>query len=359
MLSRPSGVLATVAVLLCAAAVGCDDSPVERTVDLVVPVTVQPVAVDTVEATVEATGSLRAAIEAELIAEIRGNLFYERLAAGRPADGTRVAADERVARLESSEFEVGLRLESKRLALENARVELHEQEALVEQGLAVASDAARARKAVLDAETDLQDSEIQLEKMHIVAPISGFLAELTDTSESTLVQQNAVIGKIVDYTNVILDLNIPNSAMGSVRVGLAVRVSNFALGERTFDGRVITIDPTIDPTTRTSRVEASLPNTDLALRPGMFVKAEIITERRSGVLVIPRELMLTRQNRDVVFVEVDGRAELREIETGLEEEGRVEVLSGLEAGDRLITSNYETLRSRTPVRVTGESAPGT
>lgn len=349
----------TLAVLLAALALAaCTEAPPERVVDLVVPVTVQAVGTGTIESVVDSTGSLRPVREAEFIAEVRGNLFYERLAAGRPEEGARVREGEPVARIESEEYVVGVRMESRQKAVENAMRQLEETQALQEAGLALESDVETVRKNLIDAESDLANSHIQLQKMSIVAPISGFLTELSNVTESTLVQQNDVIGKIVDYTQVLVDLNIPNSRIGEVRIGLPVRVVNFAFPDRTFEGRITIIDPALDATTRTFRVQATIRNPGLRLRPGMFVKAEIITEVRENVLVIARQLVLTRENRDVVFVEVEGRAEMRTIETGLEDHGRIEILEGLQEGERLITSNYETLRTRTPVRVTGQAGPG-
>jgi len=348
---------AAVTLLGAVAIAGCADEPIERVVDLVVPVTILPVGTDTMESAIHSTGTLRPLREAQLVAEIRGNLYYEQLAAGRPAEGVRVVQGEQVARLESEEYVVGLRLESREKAVENAHRNVEEKELEVAEGLTVASEVDTARKALIDAETDLADARIKLQKMRILAPVSGFLAEITDATESTIVAENDVIGKIVDYTGVIADLSIPNSDIVALRLGQNVRVANFAFADRTFAGRIVMIDPTLDPTTRTFRVEVGLDNPGLLLRPGMFVKADIITELRDNVIVIPQELVLTRQNRDVVFVELDGRAEMREVELGLEGDGRVEVVAGLEEGDRLITSNYETLRSRTPVRVTGRDTP--
>ena len=63
---------------------------------------------------------------------------------------------------------------------------------------------------------------------------------------------------------------------------------------------------------------------------------------------------MRRRNQKVVFIEEEGRAQQREVETGLEDSERVEIVVGLEPGEQLITSNYETLRPRTRVRVTGE-----
>ncbi|NKB88162.1 MAG: efflux RND transporter periplasmic adaptor subunit [Acidobacteria bacterium] len=351
--------VAGLAILVAATAIaGCSDEPVERVVDLVVPVTVQPVGTATMETAVQSTGTLRSTREAELRAEIRGQLFYDTLAAGRPAEGVAVTAGEQVARLESDEYVIGLRLDSRRQAVDNARRHVAEKEREHDEGLTVPSEVDAARKTLIDAETDLADAEVRLLKQRILAPIDGYLAELSEATESTMVEANDVIGKIVDYSGVIADLSIPNSDIASVERGQIVRVANSAFGDRLFEGRVVMIDPTLDPSTRTFHVEVQLENPELALRPGMFVKADIVTEVREGIVVVARELVLTRQNRDVVFVEVDGRAEMRPIEVGLEDDTVVEVLSGLEVGDRVITSNYETLRTRTPVRVTGRDGPG-
>ena len=125
------------------------------------------------------------------------------------------------------------------------------------------------------------------------------------------------------------------------------------MNDSNFSGKIAVVDPVVDATTRTFRAVAEVDNPKLLLRPGMFVKAEIVTESHVDVVLIPRELVLLRGNREVVFVEESARAQMREIETGLEDEKFVEVLEGVDEGERLITSNYETLRSRTRVSVTG------
>jgi RND family efflux transporter MFP subunit len=124
-----------------------------------------------------------------------------------------------------------------------------------------------------------------------------------------------------------------------------------------FIGAVSVLDPTLDPTTRTFRIEVTINNPGLVLRPGMFIKADIVVEQRADIIVIPKQLVLSRQNRSVVFVEEEGRAQQRNIEIGLSNDLMVEVIAGLSEGERLITRNFETLRSRTQVRVTGEGGP--
>ena len=338
--------------------VGCESPPQERVVDLTVPVTVQPVSLGTIESMVSTNGTLRAESEAEMINEVRGNLYFIDINGRKPVEGTRVEAGQLIARIESEEHVNTVRMESKRLAVENTEKSLEDKIALFEEGLGLESEVDAARKSVADANSDYQNGLIQLGKMNIHAPISGFLTALTDLTESTLVEQNTVIGKVVSYGQIIVDLKIPNSQMHQIDFAMEVRVTNYAFADETFSGRIAVMDPTLDPATRTFRVEAAIDNPDRKLRPGMFVRADVITESRRDIVVVPRELILTRQNRRVVFIEEAGRAQMRVIETGLEDDALVEVVDGLSEGERLITSNYETLRSRTQVRVTGEAGPG-
>jgi len=355
MKSRSS--LALVVVLMLAA-VGCQEEPTESVVDLVVPVTVQPVSRGIIESFVSTTGSLRSVKTADILVEVRGELNYVELPGGRKAvEGTRVEKGQLIARIESEEYVNGIRLQSRELGLQNARNNLAEKQALFDEELAVQSEVQAAQKTVADAEADIIDARIQLGKMNVYAPLTGYLTALVDTTENTIVEQNIVIGQVVDYSQVLTDLKIPNSQMPNIAMGQEVRVTNYAFRDQTFIGHVSVLDPALDPATRTFRIEVAVDNADLVLRPGMFIKADIVVEQRSDIIVIPKELVLSRQNRNVVFVEEEGRAQQRYIETGLSDDFVVEVVDGLEEGERLITSNFETLRSRTQVRVTGQSGP--
>jgi RND family efflux transporter MFP subunit len=346
--------------LVTAMLAGCQDEAVESVVDLVVPVTVQPVGRGTIESFVSTTGSLRASRTASVLVEVRGDLHYVAGAGGRkPVEGMRVQAGQQIARIESPEYVNSIRLESREMAVENARNALAERQALFDEQLAVQSEVQAARKTLTDTIADLENAKIQLEKLNVYAPITGYLTSLVDTTEETIVEANTAIAQVVDYARALVDLRIPNSQMPMIDLGQEVRISNYAFRDQLFPGRITVLDPTLDPTSRTFRIEVAVDNPNLVLRPGMFVKADVVVEQRADVLVIPKQLILQRRGRSVVFVEEAGVAQEREIEIGLQDDVMAEVVDGLAEGERVITSNYETLRSRTQVRVTGESGPRT
>jgi len=351
-----SRALVTGIVLLLVAA--CDRPSQERSVDLTVPVTVSPATLSTIESTITATGTLRSVREAPILAEVKGDLFLVEVEGlGRLSDGVSVTEGQSIARIENDEWIVGANVASRKLARQTAQHSVKEKEALFSRGLATEFDVNTAKKVLADAETGYEEARIKVRKTAVKAPITGVMTEVSQVTQGTEIQANAVIGKVVDYTQVLVDLRIPNSQVLAIKLGKPVRVSNYAFSDVVFEGKITAVDPVLDPVTRTLRVVATVDNPDLMLRPGMFVKTEIVKAAHVNVVVVPKRLVVKRQNQDVIFVEEGARAQMRTVETGLENRDSIEIADGIEEGDRLITSNYETLRARTRVRVTSTESP--
>jgi RND family efflux transporter MFP subunit len=119
------------------------------------------------------------------------------------------------------------------------------------------------------------------------------------------------------------------------------------------------INPAADPVSRSVRVLADVPNADGALRAGLFVKGRILTGRRSGVLQVPRAALLQwDQSRRAarVFVVRQDVAEPRDVTTGRDAGALVEVVGGLEPGERVVTRGAFLLRPGDRVKVAGEAA---
>jgi len=95
----------------------------------------------------------------------------------------------------------------------------------------------------------------------------------------------------------------------------------------------------------------SINNQKRLLRPGMFIKAFILSEKRDGTIVIPKETILSRQDGKVVFTVENGIATEKKITTGLESINVIEIVSGLKVNDRLVISGFETLRNKSKVSV--------
>ncbi|MDP6040296.1 MAG: efflux RND transporter periplasmic adaptor subunit, partial [Candidatus Latescibacteria bacterium] len=192
--------------------VACQRQSEQRTVDLTVPVSVKSVETGTIESIVTATGTLRPVREAQITTLIRGDLYWtigenKR----RLSKGTAVKKGQLLARLESDEWVVGARVGARKLAVETSKRTLSEQEALFSRQLATEMDVENARKQWADADANYQDALIKIDKTQILAPIGGVLSELSDITQGTQVNQNTTIAKIMDYSEVFVDLKIPNA----------------------------------------------------------------------------------------------------------------------------------------------------
>lgn len=171
----------------------------------------------------------------------------------------------------------------------------------------------------------------------IVSPVSGHVVEKNVVAGSS-VQPGATLYRIAGLDSVWVEAELYESELSRVEVGQTARVTLPYLPGRSFTGRVAFIYPYLDGARRTGRVRVELANPDLVLKPDMF--AHVVLESDLGErLVVPEEAVLYAGERSFVFVDLgEGRLQPTAVETGVETADFVEVLSGLEAGDPVVTS---------------------
>jgi membrane fusion protein (multidrug efflux system) len=167
------------------------------------------------------------------------------------------------------------------------------------------------------------------------------------------------IGTLDDISEIKLDFDVPETQIARLAQGVEIVANTAAYPDRTFNGTIADIDSRVDPTTRTVRVRAILPNTDEALRPGMLLTVEVRSNPRQG-LAIPEMAILDQADGAYVYRVVareGGQAvELVRIATGQRSDGMAEVLSGLEAGNQVITEGVQSVRPGQPIQVGAPSA---
>jgi membrane fusion protein, multidrug efflux system len=148
-----------------------------------------------------------------------------------------------------------------------------------------------------------------------------------------------------------MDVQLPEKYISVIRPGQLVKLTNYTIPEDTITGTISQLSPAIDADTRTFKGNIAINNPNYLLRPGMFVKADIITNHQDSVIVIPKSIILSRQRGKTVFVIDRGIAVERIIETGLENITDVEVIKGLEKNERIVTSGFETLSNKSKVKI--------
>jgi len=342
--------LIAVAIL---AMTGCRNRDENLTADVEIPVSVEEIRLKSVEEYVNTTGTAFPKGEVEIKSEITATYFLEKNPrTGRQWQlGDRIEAGGLIARLEDREYINSVKLETTRLNLELSESELRKQESLYEKGGVTLKELKTAGINYENAKTNLETAVLQLEKTRITAPISGVIVDLPYYTQATQVETGKVIAKIMDYKTMYMEVQLPEKYINDIKPGQPVNLTNYTIPDDTIAGRITQLSPAINPDTRTFQGNISIDNTEYLLRPGMFVKADIVTSRKDSAIVIPRNIVLSRQKGKTVFVVDRGVAAERIIETGLENITEVEVLKGLTKNERVVTSGFETLSNRSKVKI--------
>ena len=289
------------------------------------------------------SGSLEPVREAEVRAEITGTVVQSLVDNGQP-----VQKGQLLARIDDTAIrDQWLSARSLVTAAQNAanvaRREEERTQRLAEAGAVAERDLEAARQGRIAAEAQLEDARArlslaqrQLDNTQIRAPFAGLVSERA-ASAGDVVQPGSEMFTIVDPSSMRLEASVPSDALAALRIGDPVEFTVNAYPDRTFVGRVERINPTADEVTRQVRIYVGIPNTGGRLVAGLFAEGRVATDSRSA-LVVPQNAVDVRSVRPTTVRVRNGRAERVEVELGLEDEAseRVEVRSGLSAGDTLL-----------------------
>lgn len=204
-----------------------------------------------------------------------------------------------------------------------------------------------------EARLKLKRATIELEHAVIGAPFAGYVSEVV-IDRSDFVNKGDVVVRIVSLDRLRLEMDVLETEIRHIRLGARAEIELAALPRKAVSGRVVSVNPTIDVEHRTCRVLIEIENPDRTVRPGMFAQVRVEVARYNDRLLVPREALLTRDDRKVVFVYEDGRAKWRYVETGEETDELVEVREGLAARDTLITAGHFNLAHNAQVIVVNE-----
>ena len=209
-------------------------------------------------------------------------------------------------------------------------------------------DALRAQ--IRQAEAAVRLAQIHLRNTSIRAPISGIVSQRF-LDQGALVSTTAPVLRIVAMDRVKVVAQVVEREIAQLMCGAIADIQVDAYGEEVFQGELICISPTVNPESRTADIEIGVNNKDHLLKPGMFARVSIVTQRREGVLLLPKESLAEQDGAPQVFVNEKGKASRRVVSLGVRGEQHVEVLRGLEAGDEVIIAGQYELKDGMPVKV--------
>lgn len=216
-------------------------------------------------------------------------------------------------------------------------------------------NAIAARAALEDARARLATAQKAWGNTVVTSPLSGVVSE-RQVSAGDVVQPGAAMFTVVDPSSMRLEASVPADQLSMVRVGVPVSFTITGYPDRQFLGRVTRVNPTADPATRQVRIYVSIPNAGRTLVGGLYANGRISTSARNG-LVVPVNAVDTRGTIPSVFRIKNGKVERAQVTVGIRDEGteRIEILTGVQAGDTLLVGAAQGITPGTRVRVT---APG-
>jgi RND family efflux transporter MFP subunit len=340
-------------VLLILVLWSCTAEESDIQTEIKIPVSVISIKTQSISRFIETTGTVYSSKEGTMKSELGGIYRIQRNpATGKPfALGDAVKSGQVIIRIEDKEFVNNLQLESKKLNLELAENNLTKQASLHEKGGVTQTDLKNASIQAVNAKYDYQNAEIQMAKLAVRAPFDGVIVEMPYHTDGVRIDQGQDLFKVMEYENLLMDVKLPEKHLPEVTLNQLVQITNYNMGKDTIEGRISQISPVIDTETRTFKSVLQINNQKRLLRPGMFIKAAILSEKRDSTIVIPKETIISRQDGKIVFVVENGIATEKKITTGLETMDAIEVVEGLKVNDRLVVTGFETLRNKSKVSV--------
>ncbi|WP_462323156.1 efflux RND transporter periplasmic adaptor subunit [Halochromatium sp.] len=317
------------------------------------PATVSAVRVRTTswQPRLEAVGNVQAVqgvmVNNEVAGQIKEILFES---------GDQVMADQELVKLDTEVDEADLN--GLRAGLNLAQLQLERNQKLLRDRAVSQGDFDQISAQVTQALAEVQAKQALIRKKTIRAPFDGQLG-IRRVNLGQFLDAGSAIVELEALDPVYVDYALPERSLSEIAVGQTVEVRVSAFPDQVFKGEIRAISPAVNQETRNIQVRALLPNPDRRLLPGMFAKVSTLLPMKDQVLTLPRQAITFNTYGDSVFMiqpgegDQDGQlvVQRRQVETGATRGQEVEVLSGLKAGDHVVSAGQVKLRNGAAVSI--------
>ncbi len=311
------------------------------------------------ESLLTSVGSVEAVQGVMVTAELKGkveNIVFE--------PGATVRAGDLLVQQDISSERAQLR--ASKAAVTLAKITLDRTRKLLAIGTASQSQYDNADAQYKQAAAQVDNIQATIEKKTIRAPFAGRLGIRLINLGQTLNEGDAIVS-LQSFDPIFVNFSLPQQQLARIRPDLAVRMITDALPGRTIEGKITTINPSVDAATRNIRVQATAANPGERLRPGMFVNVEVILPTRKTVLPIPATAVLYAPYGDSVFIVEEKKDEktgrpgkiVRQqfVRLGKKRGDFIAVAAGLKEGETIVSTGVFKLRNGQAVVVNNALAP--
>jgi membrane fusion protein (multidrug efflux system) len=189
----------------------------------------------------------------------------------------------------------------------------------------------------------------QLKTEKITAPFNGRLG-VREITPGILGGEDSIIATLDDIETIKLDIKVPESYLNILKKDLKIKASSEAFSD-IFSGTLDTVSARVDPITRSILVQVKIKNSNYKIIPGMLMNIEIIYNEKTS-LGVPEESIIQQGNRTVVYKVIEDKTvALTEVKTGIRNYGKVEIVSGLNPGDKIIREGVSKVRDKAQIKL--------
>lgn len=304
------------------------------------PVLIATVERGTIQGQIRAASTIEAELQVTVHAESTGRITSLSL-----EEGDEVKEGDTLARIRRDAQSLGFERAETNLA--DVQREFERVEKLYQQGIASQSEYDQAKSNVDAARLDIKDRRRDLSNTVIKAPFSGIVTRRF-VSEGGFVTSGAQVFEITDFETLVARVYVPEKELDRIEVGQPADIVGKAAKNRQGVGEVKRIAPIVDATTGTVKVTIGLPDTlaggATGFLPGMYAEVTLTTEVHADVPIVPKPALVHEDEQTFVFIAEGERAKKQLIEVGLSDDDFVEVVAGIEAGERIIVAGQTGLK---------------
>jgi len=312
--------------------------------DMVVPVKAHIVSLETLSNSVYTTGTILANEEVELRSEISGKIIKILF-----KEGSYVNKGDLLIKINDADLQAQLRRAESKVKLSEEKESRQRQ---LRDGNLISQEEYDNTVGELNVnQADYDLIKAQIDKTEIRAPFGGIVG-LRSVSEGSYVTTSTVMARLQNFNSIKVDFSIPEKYSASVKTGdeLEFKISG---SNRLFQAKVYAIEPKINPGTRTLQIRAICNSSYKELIPGAFANVELNLKQIADAILIPTVSIVPELKGQKVFLYKNGIVNAQNVEIGIREETRVQIISGLQKGDTVITSGILQVKPKSKVKISG------
>ena len=240
-----------------------------------------------------------------------------------------------------------------RLNYEKQKADFKRLESMFSEDLLSKEEFEQARYATEGLEVDWKQANLNLSYTKIKSPISGVIGDRF-RKPGDRIQPTVKLFSVINTQEMIAIVYVPEKEISRVKKGQTAFITSDNLKNKRFTGWIKRVSPVIDPASGTFKVTIGVKNIDNVLRAGMFINAFIVTDVHDDAILIPKTAIVYENEAMNVFVVKDSLAHKISLKVGFQDHEKVESLSEIEEGDKVIVIGQAGLKNKTKVKIVSE-----